>query len=108
MTDRTDDGWDLAVPFIVCRSQGGPYDDAAFVAGFQAGQIHRALAAAKAVGADRLTFTVDSELTKQLDLIAMDAGFSLTIEAIEETEDHPALPEWTFATFEATEGTSTP
>jgi hypothetical protein len=96
-----DDGWHLAVPFVVCQSQGGPYDDEAFVAGFQAGQISRSLAAAKAIGADRLRLTVRTDLVKQLDLIAMDAGFALTVAEVEETEDHPAMPEWTFATFEA-------
>jgi hypothetical protein len=101
-----DDGWHLAVPFVVCQSQGGPYDDEAFVAGFQAGQISQALAAAKTAGADRLIRTVRMDLVKQLDLIAMDAGFTLRFTEVEETEDHPAMPEWTFATFEVSDDRS--
>ncbi len=92
--------WGLAVPFVVCQSQGGPYDDAAFVAGFHAGQISQALKSAQAAGASRLQFTVRTELVKQLDLIAMDRGFTLSVADVDETECHPAMPEWTFATFE--------
>jgi hypothetical protein len=98
-----DDGWHCAVPFVVCRSQGGPYDDDAFVAGYHAGQIGQALTTAATVGACRLRFTVRTEMVKQLDLIAMDRGFTLTAAPVEETEDHDAMPDWTYATFEATD-----
>jgi hypothetical protein len=91
--------WGLVFPFVVCRSNGGPYDDEAFVAGYQAGQISKALAAAAAVGADRCMFTVRTDLVPQLDLIAMHYGFSLEAKQIEETEGYPAMPEWSGATF---------
>lgn len=29
----------LVMPFVVCESQGGPYDDNAYVAGFEAGNL---------------------------------------------------------------------
>lgn len=95
-----DGGMQLVVPFVACQSQGGPFDDEAFVAGFQCGQISQALKAAAVIGADRLRFTVRTDLAKQLDLIAMEAGFALSVAEVEESEDHPAMPEWSFATFE--------
>lgn len=70
-----DDGYVLAVPFVVCQSNGGPFDDAAFVAGFQAGIIDQALHAALTMGVESLRFTVDSRLEKQLELIGMNRGF---------------------------------
>jgi hypothetical protein len=78
----------LVMPFIVCRSQGGPYDDAAFVAGCYFGEIRSELARP-----DRfvLEMTVPSPLVPQLDLVAMDAGFVMTAKP---WDDHP--DEWTF------------
>jgi Arc/MetJ family transcription regulator len=106
MTDDLDqpeaENWAIAVPFVVCESQGGPYDDDAFAAGFDAGRISQALKSARAAGATALRYTVRTALVTQLDLIAMDAGFTLSTAEVEETEDHPAMPEWMFATFEAT------
>ena len=65
----------LAVPFVVCTSAGGPFDDDAFVAGFQCGDIDRALKVAAANDSDGATFTVRSELVRQLELHAMYRGF---------------------------------
>lgn len=92
--------WNIVVPFVVCQSQGGPYEDLAFCAGFEAGRISQALKSATAADATVLRYTVRTELVKQLDLIAMDAGFKMVTAEVEETDDHPAMPEWTFATFE--------
>lgn len=69
------DGYSLVIPFIVCTSQGGPYDDDAFVAGFQAGQIWRSLAAIAAVEGTGFDAMVRTELLPQLELIAMHHGF---------------------------------
>jgi hypothetical protein len=83
----TEDGWGLVVPFVVCRSQGGPFDDDAFVAGFQAGGIDKALAAGAVVGASSLRFTVRTDLLRQLDLLGMHLGFTMTtVEAEDDTE----------------------
>ena len=84
-------GWGLVLPFVVCRSQGGPYDDDSFVAGFQAGQVYRALAAIAAVEGDGLTATVRADLGKQLDLIAMHHGFQY-IEHDETFRDERGMP----------------
>lgn len=88
------EGYELAVPFIVCTSVGGPFDDDAFVAGFQAGQVNQALKAAAAANAIEVRFTVNSELVKQLELIGMNHGFPHIV--AEEPEDAPS---WSFVTF---------
>lgn len=94
--------WALAYPFTVCQSQGGPYDDGAFVAGFQAGRVDLALASLAAVGGDRATFTVRTALVPQLQLIGMYHGFSdiasIEVEACPDGS-YPAMPEWSTITF---------
>jgi hypothetical protein len=90
------DGYNLVVPFVVCQSVGGPYDDDAFVAGFQAGQIDQALQAAAAVHAAEVRFTVYTTLVKQLELIGMSRGFPVVLVA-----ESDEVPEWSFVTFRA-------
>lgn len=97
MTDPMDlpeeDGYELAFPFVACQSNGGPYDDDAFTAGYQCGRADRTLAAAAAVGADRATFTVNTDLVAQVELIAMHHGFTYILVArCDET------PEWSLVT----------
>jgi hypothetical protein len=93
------DGYSLVVPFVVCRSNGGPYDDESFVAGWQCGDIDRALAAAAAVGASRVRQPmVHAAIIKQLELVGMYRGFpTLQADAIE------GCPEWADVTFVAGE-----
>jgi hypothetical protein len=67
--------YSLAVPFVVTHRHGGPYDDQAFVAGFQAGQIFQAMAVGATVGARSAEWVVRSALGEQLDLIAMHLGY---------------------------------
>jgi hypothetical protein len=93
MTDPTDDGYELVMPFVACASNGGPYDDDAFVAGYHAGQIDRSLAAVAAVGGTELRVTTYAQLLPQLDLIAMQHGFQVASEAAEDAEG------WAFVTF---------
>lgn len=88
------DGMDLAVPFVACTSQDGPYDDGAFVAGFQAGDIDRALTAAAASAATHVQFTAYATLGRQLELIGMHRGFPTV-----RTEVWDETPEWVRYTF---------
>ena len=66
----------LAVPFVAARSGGGPYDDAAFAAGFQVGQLHTAMAVGARLGTRSAEWVVRDSLAKQLDLIAMFHGYT--------------------------------
>lgn len=94
------EGMELVVPFVVCTSKGGPFDDDAFVAGFQCGEVDKALSVAAVAGATHVKYTVRTALIPQLELLAMHRGFLLTAETIGETDDHAAMPEWSVATFE--------
>lgn len=65
----------LVMPFVVCASQGGPFDDDAFVAGFQAGRLDRALAVAAVNDTPSVRATVNAVLVRQLDLLGMHHGY---------------------------------
>ena len=94
------EGYGLLYPFVCVTSKGGPYDDQAFTAGVQVGQIDRALTVALAAGADRLRATVRTDLVEQLELVGMARGFPVLIATqVTETAEYPAMPEWTFVTF---------
>lgn len=71
-----DGGFELVLPFVSCASKGGPYDDKAFTAGFQAGRLDQRLAVAAAAQINALSATVYTELLPQVDLIAMNNGYT--------------------------------
>lgn len=85
----------LVLPFVVCHSNGGPYDDISFTAGWWCGYIDTALDAAPAE-CQRLVFPVGipDTLGPQLDLIAMHRGFTLAKTAPDDDEA------FLFATFD--------
>ncbi len=66
---------ELIMPFVACASQEGPYEDQAFVAGYQSGQINQVLTVGAAIGARSFTFTIYTPLAKQMDLIGMRHGY---------------------------------
>lgn len=78
-------GFDLVMPFVVVKSAGGPYDDAAFVAGCRLGDIDRQMQQGEAV----IEQYVDPESLPQYDLMAMNYGYSMESEP---WDDHP--DEW--------------
>jgi hypothetical protein len=70
------DGMELVMPFVVCQSKGGPYDDSAFAAGWQAGAIDQALQVAASGPAVTLRYPmVHAALVPQLELIGMKHGW---------------------------------
>lgn len=77
MSDH-DDGFSLVMPFVVCESEGGPYVDQSFVAGWECAQMDSLLA--HAAGARDLTLSVRAASLPQLDLIAMRRGFVMLVE----------------------------
>jgi hypothetical protein len=87
-----DEGYGLLMPFTVCASQGGPYDDAAFVAGYTAGLLDGRLADPD--NGWPIAQQVPSALVPQLDLLAMRHGWNITSEPWGEHPD-----EWTLVTF---------
>lgn len=71
MSDDEAVRWDLAVPFVACVSQGGPYDDNSFAAGVEVGMIHEQL---KTVSSPH-HLVARRMLWRQIDLVAMNAGW---------------------------------
>lgn len=65
---------ELIYPFVVCTSNGGPYDDEAFVAGVRFGVLMYRMLRDDPIIQDS-TFT---ELLPQLDLAAMHSSYTLT------------------------------
>lgn len=65
-----DDGvlYDIVLPFVVCQSQGGPYEDDAYVAGYEIGEISTMLAQNAFLEWERPVHTGN---LAQLDLVAM-------------------------------------
>jgi hypothetical protein len=94
---------ELVMPFVVCKSEGGPFEDEAFVCGVRFGQHRYELSTCQGVimWADYIT----PQMVPQYDLLAMDLGFVMTIEPadVESCEDHPY--DWVLAVFKRPEPT---
>jgi len=92
----------LVIPFIVCASHGGIYEDASYVAGVQTGKIDVMLQVAASVGASRVAipFAVYTALVKQLELLGMHHGYPMMVaREVGETPEYAAMPQWSFVTF---------
>ena len=97
--DNDEADYGLVMPFVVCQSEGGPYESQAFVSGVSCGVIDETLRQLAALAQHGLTAAtveryVAPALLPQLDLVAMRHGFTLTSEAWDEHPD-----EWALATF---------
>lgn len=76
----------LVLPFVCVASVGGPYADEAFAAGWQAGTIAAKLADRRIAV---MTEMVRTPLVEQLDLVAMDAGYSTdTLDVLDDGWTH--------------------
>lgn len=89
------DQYSLVMPFVVCRSQGGPYDDDSFVAGVVFGQHNAQLERGGVIdnGVIKPGFPVPTPLVAQLDLLAMSHSYTLTAEPVD------GMDEWTQVTY---------
>lgn len=72
MSDSDEPGYELEMPFLPVRSNGGPHDDASYVAGYEMGLLDAQLG--------RTEFdqgrAIHGENREQADLIAMRHGYS--------------------------------
>lgn len=76
--DGSDDGeYELAMPFILCRSEGGPYDDAAFVAGSTIGALEAEFSFCRMLSSVPHSRHMNDNYLDQADLVAMRHGFSM-------------------------------
>lgn len=81
--------FELSMPFVCCVSEGGEYDDRSFAAGCQFGQLAATLANGHPLDGVSLPFY--PELVAQVDLAAMQHGYSITTEAYDDR--------WVMVTF---------
>lgn len=85
--------WGLVMPFVVCASKGGPYDDDSFVAGYEAGRLSVLLESLATCGGSGALFIVRTGLLPQYDLMAMRYGFILV------SAPCPGADGWSAVTF---------
>ncbi|WP_228981430.1 hypothetical protein [Streptomyces sp. DH12] len=90
----------LVMPFVIVQSNGGPYDDAAFVAGATCGQLIAELAALAEHGATPQPRYVRPEYLPQIDLIAMRYGYVLRPGEVDDASGY----QWVDFTLDEEEG----
>ena len=73
--------YELSMPFVVVTSVGGPYDDDAYAAGWEAKTIQIQLVGlAEQSGPLIMVASVLIENQSQIDLVAMQEGWTVTFE----------------------------
>ena len=90
---------ETVIPFIVCKSRGGQYDDESFEAGFYTGGVDRALKIANKVGTFEAVFLVPDGVIPQLELIGMNYGFPV-MEVVDADEEGQSLVAFRAADWE--------
>jgi hypothetical protein len=104
MTEPSDTEYELVVPFVVVASKGGRHDDDAFVAGWRLGRLDCQLSLAALIGISRHTAVIPPADMPQVDLIAMQHGYTVTYDPWQDAPD-----DWAAVTFSRTgEPPSTP
>ena len=84
------DEFEPVMPFIVCQSQGGPYEDEAYVAGWEAAQLDRELRDQAQSNAPMIwnsDMPVRHDNRDQINLIALKQGWLVRFEKIDEQWD---------------------
>src|SRR5262245_26701381 len=76
---ETREDFPIAVmPFVLCRSGGGPYDDESFVSGWRLGAIDAVLAGP---GIGALAEAIRINELVQADLLAMARGYAMSVDS---------------------------
>ena len=92
-TNPEDAEYELAMPFLATKDNGGPLDSHAYVCGVEMGDLMNRIAYE---GAGPLDLVVHSENVTTIDLLAMRHGFQLWVGDWDETETTPEQrAEWT-------------
>jgi hypothetical protein len=89
MLETNENHSEAVMPLVLCRSQGGPYDDKAFTSGWRLGDIAATLAQPGITG---LAESIRPQERLQADLLAMARGYTMTVEPGSE-------PDWLSVTF---------
>lgn len=83
--------YEMAMPIVLAKSNGGPYEDAAVVAGMTCGALDQELVMAKALHTLPHERYIDAPLLKQVDLIAMKHGYVTRPGALDEASGWQAV-----------------
>lgn len=81
----------LTMPAVVTKGNGGDLDGLAFICGWQVGALEAELRTCHQLGATPRGHYVYPEIAPQLDLIAMENQFTLTL--------GDGVPDWRYVTF---------
>lgn len=91
MPDQEGSSYRLVMPFVLTKSNGGPYDDKAFTAGMACGQLWTELQVLAAHGAQPRPRYVRPEHIPQMDLIAMHYGYTLKAGPVDEASGYQRI-----------------
>lgn len=94
----TDNGYTPVMPIILCKSNGGPFDDAAFIAGATCGAIIEELRSLRLTGGTPNKRYINTQYLPQIDLIAMAYGYTI------KHGDHDEASGWQAITFQDYKG----
>jgi hypothetical protein len=75
MDESEEAQYEMVMPIVLAKSNGGPFDDAAVVAGMTCGALDQELKIAAALHTLPHERYIDVPLLKQIDLIAMRHGY---------------------------------
>lgn len=76
--------YEPVMPFILVKSQGGPFDDGAFVAGMTCGALDQELTITAALHTLPRERYIDARFIPQVDLIAMRHGYQIRLGNLDE------------------------
>ena len=94
MSDPEEAEYQMVMPIVLAKSNGGPYDDAAVVAGMTCGALGQELKMTAALNTLPHERYIDAPLIKQADLIAMQHGYVLKPGEVDEASG------WQHVTFD--------
>lgn len=98
--DMMDGEFEMGMKFVVVKTEGGPYDDGAYVAGFELGALNARLEAALHHGLGLPQATIHRENLPQADLLAMQVGATMEELPWPSSVDDETAGEWAWVKFE--------
>lgn len=91
MSGTKEGEYEMVMPIVLAKSNGGPFDDAAVVAGMTCGAIEQELGMTKTLNTLPHERYVDAQLLKQVDLIAMRHGYVTKLGELDEASGWQAV-----------------
>ncbi|MFF7527314.1 hypothetical protein [Streptomyces pseudovenezuelae] len=91
MSESEESEYEMVMPIVLAKSNGGPYDDAAVVAGMTCGALDQELKMTAALNTLPHERYIDAPLIKQADLIAMRHGYVLKPGEVDEASGWQAV-----------------